>query len=192
MNIILTFLLYFSPISFAKVLPDPVIGERCEEMAERRKAKYQYKERLKELIVKNMNIRRETPPQKERLLRSLAKIHNDLNQRRHLIQMQIANLEEDIIRKGCPGIQVGNMSEEANGQPLTEAKTLLEASGSVPAESTPSPAPEAAPLSNMTIETNTETTSPLPQESAPAPAPEQKNEPETSPSTPPDNSAPPE
>ncbi|MBT3984633.1 MAG: hypothetical protein HOE90_24970 [Bacteriovoracaceae bacterium] len=98
--------IFTATLVLAKVVTDPSIGKRCHEMEGRRKRKIEYKQKTYFLLQKNRTLRAKTPVYMLKLRRRLAQLHNDLNQRHHLITLQIQNLEEEIIRKGCPGIPI--------------------------------------------------------------------------------------
>lgn len=88
------------------VITDPAIGKRCFRMIEKRQRKIKMKQKVRELMERNKYLQKIAPKNKE-IFRERLKIsmRNLLNES-SLVEMKITQLEEDIIRKGCPGIQL--------------------------------------------------------------------------------------
>lgn len=88
------------------VITDPAISRRCESMLEQRRQKIQNKQRLDALIVRNQTLQRSAPDNKVSVLKDLDQHLNRVQQERRLTLMQIQDIEETIVRQGCPGIQL--------------------------------------------------------------------------------------
>lgn len=88
------------------VITDPSLSRRCEALLEDRRFKIQNKQRLDAMIVRNQSLQRAAPENKvaakKKLTRHLARVQ----QERELTLLQITDIEETIVRQGCPGIQL--------------------------------------------------------------------------------------
>lgn len=110
MNWIICALLLISPITgFSQdyrstVVTDPSISRRCDALMNKRNLKIGHKQKLKSLIVRNQKIQKITPAEKRSIKQSLQKNLRHLEHELKLTLVQIQNQEENVIRKGCPGI----------------------------------------------------------------------------------------
>lgn len=86
------------------VVTDPSISRRCEALMEERNQKIQHKQRLKTMIVRNEKIQKITPPERQSILKKLKRNKISLENELKLTLSKIKNHEENIVRKGCPGI----------------------------------------------------------------------------------------
>lgn len=105
----LLFLLSFGawPQDFERsVITDPAISRRCESMLKKRRQKVQNKQRLDALVVRNQTLQRAAPENKVSVLKDLDRNLSRVQQERQLTLMQIQDIEETIVRQGCPGIQL--------------------------------------------------------------------------------------
>ena len=88
------------------VITDPSIARRCEILTENRNEKVVNKQRLQSLIERNKHLQRITPENKVTLKKKLESNLGHLEHELILAQKQIQFQEENIIRKGCPGISL--------------------------------------------------------------------------------------
>lgn len=86
------------------VVTDPSISRRCDALMGKRNLKIEHKQKLKSLIVRNKKIQKIVPGEKRSVKQSLQKNLRHLEHELKLTLVQIQNQEENIIRKGCPGI----------------------------------------------------------------------------------------
>ncbi len=86
------------------VITDPGLTSRCEELTEKRNKKVAMKQRLAALLVRNERLQRITPPNKVSIKEKLKTHHGRLTRELDLAKLKITTMEENIIRKGCPGI----------------------------------------------------------------------------------------
>jgi hypothetical protein len=86
------------------VITDPSTSRRCELLTESRKEKIGNKQRVLAMIERNKHLQSITPENKvtlkKKLERNLGHLENELT----LVLTQIQYQEENIVRKGCPGI----------------------------------------------------------------------------------------
>ena len=86
------------------VIEDPVISRRCKSLLRERTKKISIKQRLSAMILRNSRLTEKLKPNqqvaKQKLDLNKTQIENNLK----LTQIRIRAMEEDIIRKGCPGI----------------------------------------------------------------------------------------
>lgn len=82
----------------------PALSMRCKELHKERSRKIKIQQRLNSLLQQNKELIRKSPRAKDtlhaRLESTQVKIKNEL----HLTNLQIENMEENIVRSGCPGI----------------------------------------------------------------------------------------
>ena len=86
------------------VINDPSISRRCELLTEARKDKILSKQRVAGLIERNKHLQEITPENKTSVKRKLEINLGHLEHELTLIQTQIQHHEENIVRKGCPGV----------------------------------------------------------------------------------------
>jgi hypothetical protein len=82
------------------------VGLRCKELLRQRTDKIKLQQRLNGLLQRNQDLLKSAPVAKEtlhnRLRANQIKIKNEL----HLTNLSIEAMEENIIRSGCPGINL--------------------------------------------------------------------------------------
>lgn len=88
------------------VINDPSISRRCELLTESRKEKIAHKQRILGLIERNRHLQEITPENKKTVKKKLEVNLGHLEHELTLTQTQIQYQEENIVRKGCPGISL--------------------------------------------------------------------------------------
>lgn len=88
------------------VITDPSLSRRCEALLEERNFKVQNKQRLESMIVRNQSLQRVAPENKVKARKKLERHLARVQQERELTLLQIQDIEETIVRQGCPGIQL--------------------------------------------------------------------------------------
>jgi uncharacterized membrane protein len=86
------------------VITDPSISRRCELLTEKRAEKIANKQRILALIERNKHLQTITPENKVTVKRKLEVNLGHLEHELILTTTQIQYQEENIVRKGCPGI----------------------------------------------------------------------------------------
>ena len=86
------------------VITDPSTSRRCELLTESRKEKIGNKQRILAMIERNKHLQKITPENKVTVKKKLEVNLGHLEHELTLIQTQIQFHEENIVRKGCPGI----------------------------------------------------------------------------------------
>lgn len=89
-----------------KIITDPSISRRCEELMNGRKQKIAHKQRLTYLIEQAKKLKALTPENKVSIDKKLTQTALDLIKESKLTYLQISLLEENIIRHGCPGLSL--------------------------------------------------------------------------------------
>lgn len=109
-SLFLTVLLGISPVNGQDyrrtVINDPSISRRCELLTENRKEKIAHKQRILALIERNRHLQSITPDNKKTVKKKLEINLGHLEHELTLTQTQIQFHEENIVRKGCPGISL--------------------------------------------------------------------------------------
>jgi hypothetical protein len=75
-------------------------------MIEKRNKKLELKQKVRALIERNAHLLKVAPKNKKLARRRLEVNKRNLKHEQELILMKIQHLEEDIVRKGCPGIHL--------------------------------------------------------------------------------------
>ncbi len=88
------------------VINDPSISRRCELLGETRKEKIANKQRILAMIERNRHLQEITPVNKLTVKKKLEVNLGHLEHELTLTQTQIQFHEENIVRKGCPGISL--------------------------------------------------------------------------------------
>lgn len=86
------------------VITDPSISRRCELLTEKREEKIANKQRILALIERNKHLQSITPDNKVTVKKKLEVNLGHLQHELILTTTQIQFQEENIVRKGCPGI----------------------------------------------------------------------------------------
>lgn len=86
------------------VITDPSISRRCDILTETRKEKIANKQRILAMIERNKHLQNITPENKITVKKKLETNLGHLEHELTLVLTQIQYQEENIIRKGCPGV----------------------------------------------------------------------------------------
>lgn len=87
-------------------ISDPALGQRCKELLKEREKKLTLKQKARALIKRNQDIRRKLDKKKTTALLKIRHNYNKLLQEERLLILKIQNLEETIVRTGCPGVSL--------------------------------------------------------------------------------------
>ena len=104
--------LFFTQLSFAQltsiksIITDPAISRRCKAMLKHRAEKIQIQQKLNALIMRNEKLQRRAKSNQKVVKQELKLNHTRLENNLRLTKFRIKSMEEDIIRKGCPGITI--------------------------------------------------------------------------------------
>lgn len=109
LSLLISYLSITSGISYAEdykrtVIIDPSISRRCEILTEKRAEKLVNKQRILGMIERNKHLQKITPENKITVKKKLETNLGHLEHELILTQTQIQYQEENIVRKGCPGI----------------------------------------------------------------------------------------
>lgn len=88
------------------VVLDPAISRRCNDLMEERNSKVKMKQKLVSLINRNEKLLQKIPENKEIIKARLDQTLIQSKQELQLTLLQIDAMEEKIVRKGCPGINL--------------------------------------------------------------------------------------
>lgn len=90
--------------TFNDIITDPVISRRCKSLLKERRKKIRIRQRLNAMILRNEKLQRSLRPTqnvaKQKLQLNKTQLRNNLR----LTAIRVQSMEENIIRKGCPGI----------------------------------------------------------------------------------------
>ena len=88
------------------IITDPNLSSRCKEVLTERNDKIKVRQRLTALFQRNQNLLKKTPPTRPLLTKRVEASGITLRNELYIASLQVQNLEESIIRSGCPGINL--------------------------------------------------------------------------------------
>ena len=110
MSKLLILLFFFAPSSYSQledfgdVISDPAVSRRCKALLKERADKIKVIQTNQSLILRNKRLQKDLKPQqktvRDRLEINMVQLKNNLR----LSQIDLKAMEENIIRKGCPGL----------------------------------------------------------------------------------------
>ncbi|MBF0364000.1 MAG: hypothetical protein HQK50_00425 [Oligoflexia bacterium] len=89
-----------------EVITSKTINNRCQALVKDRDYRLQLKQKANALKKRVQRLQKNVPPKKIYLVKKLDYIMTEINQELHLINLQIVSMEENIVRKGCPGVKI--------------------------------------------------------------------------------------
>lgn len=104
LSIFLTSVRIYAQSGQGNVITDPSITARCRGMLEKREHLREIKQKLVALKKRNENLIQKTPEEKKSLKEKAIKTGRMLARESELNQLKLQNMEEEIIKNGCPGI----------------------------------------------------------------------------------------
>ncbi len=107
--ILLSFLLSicaYSQVNLRNILKDPAISLRCKELISEREEKIKVKQKTQFLLRRAQGIEENSPPAKVTIKRKMKISGAKLKRKLFIVEKQIDKMEDNIIRKGCPGITI--------------------------------------------------------------------------------------
>lgn len=88
------------------LITDPAISGRCKSLLGERKNKIQTQQRLHALLRRNEKLLKKVPQEKDSIKSRLEFTHTKIINNIRLSKMNLQKMEEDIVRRGCPGISL--------------------------------------------------------------------------------------
>jgi len=88
------------------IITDPSISRRCENLVDNRKKKVKHRQRLTYLNERNKKLQKMTPKAKISIRNKLIENRKSISKELRLTNLRIQDIEESIIRRGCPGISL--------------------------------------------------------------------------------------
>lgn len=107
---IIGFSLLFNGICVAgyktNAITDPGISKRCQQLVQKRNSKITHKQKITALLKRNRILSKRLPPNKASIFKKLKGNYIKLEKELLLAGHTIFRMDEDIVRKGCPGISL--------------------------------------------------------------------------------------
>ncbi|MBP5296490.1 MAG: hypothetical protein J6Y94_04080 [Bacteriovoracaceae bacterium] len=94
-----------SQIEYAEI-SHPVLSGHCQNLLQQRQQKIEFRNRIGALIFRNQSIRERLAPHQHTLRHNLDVNRRSLDREYHLALLKIQKMTEDILRRGCPGIEI--------------------------------------------------------------------------------------
>lgn len=88
------------------IITDPSITKKCEILITNRKKKVSHRQKLIALAKRNQKLQTQTPSEKESVRKKLIGNLQSIKREIILTNLKVRHVEEDIIRRGCPGIKL--------------------------------------------------------------------------------------
>ena len=111
-KILFIFLIFMNFSAFTQVagvrdiIKDPALSYRCKSLLKDRNDKVKTKQKLKSMLQRTNKLLTQTPENKKTLIAKLTVSKNEISNLLHLTKLKISTMEENIIRRGCPGINL--------------------------------------------------------------------------------------
>lgn len=88
------------------IITDPNLSARCKDLLQERNDKIKIRQTLTSYYQRNQNLLKKTPPTRPLLTKRVEATGITLRNELYIASLQVQNLEESIIRSGCPGINL--------------------------------------------------------------------------------------
>jgi hypothetical protein len=88
------------------VIIDPTISKRCKSLISQRNEKILTKQKINSLLQRNSKLIKHALKSKVTAIKRLEITKSSLNNNLRLTKFRIKAMEENIVRKGCPGIAI--------------------------------------------------------------------------------------
>lgn len=86
------------------LIRDPIVSRRCKALLGERDQKVKIKQRLNALLLRNQKLQKSLKPSQEITMKRLLLNEIQLRNNYRLTEIKVEAMDENIIRKGCPGI----------------------------------------------------------------------------------------
>lgn len=88
----------------SQVVRDALVSERCKNLLIEREKKVQLIQKINDLKRRNLKLFKEVAPHKESYINKIEMTRNRINNNLLFEKTRLTNMEEKIVRRGCPGI----------------------------------------------------------------------------------------
>jgi hypothetical protein len=88
------------------IIKDPTVSKRCKALINERNEKIQTKQKINSLLQRNNKLLKQANKKKKLALKRLELTKSSLKNNLRLTRYRIKAMEENIVRKGCPGISI--------------------------------------------------------------------------------------
>ncbi|MFG1522111.1 hypothetical protein [Halobacteriovorax sp. ZH1_bin.1] len=88
------------------IITDPSISRRCDSLMNQRQEKVEHRQRLLFLLDRNKNLLKSTPENKKSISSKLRDNQYRVIQELKITNLKVIKLEEQIVRRGCPGLTI--------------------------------------------------------------------------------------
>ena len=90
------------------IINSPSLSQRCQEIHQERQEKIKVKQKLSSLLERNRNLLKNLSSKRKSMRLKLESNQRKIKNELYLTNLQIESKEENIIRSGCPGINLNN------------------------------------------------------------------------------------
>ena len=84
----------------------PVLSGHCQYLLQQRQQKIEFRNRIGALIFRNQSLKERLAPQQHTIRHNLEVNRRSLDREYYLALLKIQKMTEDILRRGCPGIEI--------------------------------------------------------------------------------------
>jgi hypothetical protein len=88
------------------IIKDPTVSKRCKALINERNEKIQTKQKINSLLQRNSKLIKRAHSKKKLAIKRLEITKSSLTNNLRLTRYRIKAMEENIVRKGCPGISI--------------------------------------------------------------------------------------
>lgn len=86
------------------IITDPSISRRCDALIQQRQEKVEHRQRLLFLLDRNKTLLGSTPAAKKSIAAKLRENQHRTIQELKITNLKVIKIEEQIVRRGCPGL----------------------------------------------------------------------------------------
>lgn len=86
------------------LLRDPAISIRCKALMRERDEKIAIRQKLTSLLERSKSIKKSAPSNRKSALTNLEITQGEIQNYLRFVSLRVRSMEENIVRKGCPGI----------------------------------------------------------------------------------------
>jgi len=86
------------------IITDPAVSRRCKFLIQKRNEKVTVQQRLNSLLQRNEKLLQRVKPEERSIQTKLEFSRTRIKNTLSLTKLKVRKMEENIVRKGCPGI----------------------------------------------------------------------------------------
>lgn len=110
MHKLIVLIIIFSNFGYSQeirdIITDPAVSKRCKYLIDRRNDKIRVQQRLNSLLQRSEKLLLRVKPEEKSIQTNLEFAKTRIENTLSLTKLKVRKMEENIVRKGCPGISL--------------------------------------------------------------------------------------